>query len=376
MSSERTSTGSSEAGCSIIVVNHDYGRFVGQAIQSALDQSCASTEVVVVDDGSTDDSLAVIDRYSHAVTVISQPNRGQAAAINAGFRRSQGRVVIFLDADDVLEPSVAAVATAAMGAGVVKVHWPMTVTDERGRATGRLKPEWLLPDGDLRQRIRQDGPGAFGFAATSGNAFDREFLQSVLPMPTQGYERGGADHYLAWIASACGAVHRVDVPQSRHRRHGSNDSSAGSLDEKIDQWMRESDDAFAVAAQRLGLDEDDVIRWRRADWAHKLDRARRVIADAVPPGEEFALLDEQQWAARGTVGGRGVHQFAPEGPPSRGDVLAVQVERFAARGVRHLVVADSASWWLDHYLELATELQQASVVAAAEGVRVFRLAGP
>jgi glycosyltransferase involved in cell wall biosynthesis len=330
--------------------------------------------VVVVDDGSTDDSLAVIKAYDDAVTVIAQENAGQAAAINAAFPRTRGRVVLLLDADDALEPTAAEAATAAMEPGVVQVHWPMTVVDAAGRPTGRLKPEWSLPDGDLRTRIREDGPGAFGFAATSGNAFARDFLASVLPMPTRGYERGGGDHYLAWIASASGRVRRIDRPQSRHRRHGSNDSSLGSLDDKIDQWMRETNDAFAVAAQRLGAGDDDVVRWRQVDWAHRLDAARSVIREVVPPGEGFALLDELQWAARGTIGGRPVHQFARNGPPTEGHALVDEALSWLESGVRHLAVAENAAWWLEHYAELATWLERCGrLVADAAGVCVYRL---
>jgi glycosyltransferase involved in cell wall biosynthesis len=376
VSSRPTSTGESDPECTIVVLNYNYGRFVGEAIDSAIEQTCTATEVVVVDDGSTDESLSVIERYSGAVTAHSQSNAGQAAAINAAFRLSRGRVVIFLDADDTLEPTAAEVATEAMRPGVVQVHWPMTVVDAAGGPTGRLKPEWPLPDGDLRAVVRRDGPGAFGFAATSGNAFDREFLASVLPVPTVGYERGGADHYLAWIASACGVVRRIDAPLSRHRRHGGNDSLLGSLDEKIDQWMRESNDAFAVAAQRIGASGEDLLRWRTVDWAHRLDAARAVIRDAVPPGEAFALLDEQQWAARGTIGGRAVHQFAASGPPALGGEVVAELKEWLDRGVRYLVVVDSAGWWLGHYRELAAELDGSRLCAEAAGVRVYRIEAP
>lgn len=372
MCSAATWTGGSDQLCTVVVVNHNYGRFVGAAVESALDQT-HPTEVVVVDDGSTDDSPAVLARYERAAQVLYQANAGQAAAFNAAFQLSRGRVVIFLDADDVLLPTAAGVAVEAMEPGTVQVHWPMEVIDAEGRPGGRLHPGWPLPDGDLRHVVRRDGPGAFGFAPTSGNAFARSFLDSVLPMPTAGYERGGGDHYLAWTASASGAVRRIDTPQSCHRRHGANDSSTGTLDEKIDQWMRESNDAFRVAAQRLGAADDDLVRWRSFDWAHRLDRAREVIREVVPAGEAFALLDEQQWAARGTVGDRAVHQFAADGPPADGFALVEEARAWAARGVRHLVVVDSAGWWLDHYRPLAAELDRASLCAESAGIRVYRL---
>lgn len=375
MSSGQTSTGRSEPECAVVVLNYNYARFVGEAVESALGQS-VPVEVIVIDDGSTDDSRAVIERYASDVTFLRQENRGQAAAMNAAFTHTTARIVIFLDADDMLEPTAAAAATRAMRPGTVHVHWPMIVVDKTGVPTGRLKPEWELPDGDLRDVVRRDGPAAFGFAATSGNAFERGFLDSIMPMPTAGYERGGADHYLAWIASACGVVRRVDAPQSRHRRHGANDSIFGTLDEKIDQWVRESNDAFRAAARRLGASDGDLARWRSFDWAHRLDAARTVIGAAVPPGEAFVLLDEQQWAARGTIGGREVHQFAANGPPATGDELVDELDSWLRKGVRHLVVADAAGWWVDYYEELALALDRSHLASQDAGVCVYRLAEP
>ena len=87
---------------SIIINNYNYARFLRAAIDSALGQSYASIEVLVVDDGSTDQSRAIIDSYGDRVKSILKKNGGQASALNAGFAQCQGDIVIFLDADDVL----------------------------------------------------------------------------------------------------------------------------------------------------------------------------------------------------------------------------------------------------------------------------------
>ena len=87
---------------SIVIPCYNYGRYVGQAIESALAQTYAPKEVVVMDDGSTDDTLDVAGRYP--VTLLCQANRGSAAAFNAGIRASRGELFSLLDADDVIHP--------------------------------------------------------------------------------------------------------------------------------------------------------------------------------------------------------------------------------------------------------------------------------
>jgi glycosyltransferase involved in cell wall biosynthesis len=124
---------------SVIVNNYNYGRYVGEAIESALAQSHGPTEVIVVDDGSTDESRRVIEGYAGRARVVLKENGGQASALNAGFRVSRGEVVVFLDSDDVLLPTAVERAAALLAdPGVAKVHWPMWEVDRTGAKTGRI----------------------------------------------------------------------------------------------------------------------------------------------------------------------------------------------------------------------------------------------
>jgi glycosyltransferase involved in cell wall biosynthesis len=91
----------------VIVAAYNYGRFVGDAIESIRAQTFTDWECVVVDDGSTDDTAVVAERYAELdprVRCIRQPNRGVAAARNAALRATSSEFVQFLDADDRLEP--------------------------------------------------------------------------------------------------------------------------------------------------------------------------------------------------------------------------------------------------------------------------------
>ncbi len=87
----------------VVIPCHNQGRFLADAIESALRQTWRAVEVVVVDDGSSDDTSSVIRRYP-AVRHIAQSNRGAALARNAGLAASRGEFVVFLDADDRLLP--------------------------------------------------------------------------------------------------------------------------------------------------------------------------------------------------------------------------------------------------------------------------------
>jgi glycosyltransferase involved in cell wall biosynthesis len=88
---------------SILIPAYNAECFVGTALQSALDQTWPDTEIILVDDGSKDQTLAVAKRYESArVKVISQENRGAAAARNTALREAQGDFLQYLDADDFL----------------------------------------------------------------------------------------------------------------------------------------------------------------------------------------------------------------------------------------------------------------------------------
>lgn len=90
---------------SILIPCYNAAPFLGDTIRSALAQTWARKEVIIVDDGSTDGSLEIAGRFeSHGVKVVSQTNAGQSAAFNRGLREAQGDYCEFLDSDDLLHP--------------------------------------------------------------------------------------------------------------------------------------------------------------------------------------------------------------------------------------------------------------------------------
>jgi glycosyltransferase involved in cell wall biosynthesis len=89
---------------SIIIPTYNHGHFVVFAVESALAQTCKNTEVLVIDDGSTDNTREVLTPFGDRITVIHQENRGLSAARNAGIRTARGAFIALLDADDLWLP--------------------------------------------------------------------------------------------------------------------------------------------------------------------------------------------------------------------------------------------------------------------------------
>ena len=119
---------------SIIINNYNYGRFLAHAIESVLQQSYPYIQLIVVDDGSNDESCEVIARYSSQLRAIFKSHGGQASALNAGFAQAHGDIIIFLDADDQLHSDAASmiVRTWAQNPGLARMHYRMDVIDQHG----------------------------------------------------------------------------------------------------------------------------------------------------------------------------------------------------------------------------------------------------
>lgn len=89
---------------SVIIPTYNRAHMVGAAIDSLLAQTRRPTQIIVVDDGSTDDTSSVLKRYAGQITAISQENRGRSAARNVGLKHAHADYIAFLDSDDTLPP--------------------------------------------------------------------------------------------------------------------------------------------------------------------------------------------------------------------------------------------------------------------------------
>jgi hypothetical protein len=211
----------SEALVSILLNNFNYGRFLGEAIESALAQTYPNVEVIVVDDGSTDNSREVIACYADRVKVVAKENGGQASAFNSGFAASHGEIVFFLDSDDIfLSNKVSQIAEVyemnpEIGWCFDTPEWfDSTTCTELPSPKGEKHGLW-----DARKTLEL-GINPHIPTATSGLSFRREQLSRILPMPE--IIRITSDNYikLAALASTVGWIDPRKV--SLQRIHGHN----------------------------------------------------------------------------------------------------------------------------------------------------------
>jgi glycosyltransferase involved in cell wall biosynthesis len=355
---------------SIIVNNYNYAAFLRDAIDSALAQTWANTEVIVVDDGSTDGSRAVIESYGNRIRPVFKSNGGQTSALNLGFEVSNGSVVFFLDSDDTLFPSLVEKAVALFCDDVVvKVHWPLVEVNAASEPTGKIMCG-NLPEGDLKEAVVSQGPLSLPFAPTSGNAWSRRFLEQVFPLPVIQHEPArddrverrphlagpSVDSYLSALAPLFGEVRRIPEAQCTYRVHGRNDYASQTFEAQL-RYEILTFDHCSAALQRYcrqqGL-EVNPDAWKRNSWQHRVYEAIGDISAAIPDGESLILVDGGHWGSVEHIAGRRRVPF-PErngrswGKP-RDDAAAIQaIERSRAGGAGFMVFAWPAFWWLDHY---------------------------
>ena len=208
---------------SIVIPNYNYARYLRIAIDSALAQTYSPLEVIVVDDGSTDDSRAVIELYGNRITPILKPNGGHGSAVNAGYAASHGEIVIFLDADDELMPNAVDQVVKAWRPGVAKAQFQLEMVDETGKPLGMRVPTFdpFLPNGDIRDRIARFGE--YPSSPSSGNAYSRPALDRLMPIDEVLWF-AGAEKSLVFLSPFFGDVVSLRAPLGRYRIHPDNDS--------------------------------------------------------------------------------------------------------------------------------------------------------
>jgi len=204
---------------SIIISNYNYGRFVAAAIDSALGQDWPDKQIIVVDDGSTDDSRAVISSYGPQVLPLFKENGGQTSAANLALRHCTGDLIFFLDSDDILLPNALTTVARAWYQGVSKIQFPMTMIREDGSDAGSIYPNFRKTQTPERVRRSMALTSFYVSSPTSGNAWARNFIDQVFPLPE---DIRFFDGYLSSLSPFFGDVVTLTTPLVKYRINTNN----------------------------------------------------------------------------------------------------------------------------------------------------------
>lgn len=216
---------------SVIIPCYNGEHFLREAIDSALNQTYRPTEVIVVDDGSTDASTRIADSYGSPVRVVRQSNHGESVARNRGMEEAKGEWVAFLDADDIWVANKLSRQLEVIADDVICVH-----TGHFFFGTRNYVPQGNPFSEDDRYRLEH---------VASQNPFDMSSLMvrrnAKARFPT--WTRYGEDRLYVMDLVQEGLARFVDEPLTGIRRHSSNQTCNPRIEilryESLLRWLQE-----------------------------------------------------------------------------------------------------------------------------------------
>ena len=267
---------------SLVMPVYNRARYLPEALDSALTQGFAAMEVVVVDDGSTDGSPAVLRSYGDRIRVHRQANAGQSAAVNAGVGLARGEFVAFLDSDDAWLPGKVGRAVARLDAdpGADLLYAAVEFMDGDSRAIPDPRPPRRTPEGEVLGELLGGN-----FIRTPTAVFRRAAF-----LAAGGYDPDlkCVNDWDLWLRLATGRrVLRDPVPAARYRLHADQsvnlrrrlaEERVTVLERHLPRFEREAP-AVAPAARRqlasrlLKLAKLDLRDGKGDDAARRMERA-------------------------------------------------------------------------------------------------------
>jgi len=205
---------------SVLIDTYNYGQYIEEAIGSVLAQDfpAEEREVLVVDDGSTDDTQERVQKFGNAIRYLRKANGGQASAFNFGFEQARGEVVALLDADDLWLPEKLGRVYEAFerhsAAGMVYHRtYLWKGAEETSEDTYFIPVSGNVPES--RRALLQ-----YPMVGTSCLAFRQNALRELLPVPEA--LRSQADAYLTALIIFVAPVAAVPEFLGKYRLHGAN----------------------------------------------------------------------------------------------------------------------------------------------------------
>jgi glycosyltransferase involved in cell wall biosynthesis len=213
---------------SIIITNYNYQDYVKECIDSCLNQTYKNIEIIVVDDGSTDNSRSVLNEYEDSVKLVFQENAGMVQASNTGYAYATGDLIIFLDADDFLKERALENVVNVCEKDTVKIHFKLEKQNNNGDILGIVPSEGFnLSEGDVWSEILKRGD--YNNVPTSGNVYSKKILDQIFPILGSKIGNGNSyldrfptDSFLKYRIPFYGSVKAIQEPMGVYRVHGDN----------------------------------------------------------------------------------------------------------------------------------------------------------
>lgn len=210
---------------SVLTGNYNYARYLGEAIESVLGQTYTNFEMIVCDDGSTDDSCDVVEHYVQRdprVRLVTKQNGGQASAWNAAYRECRSEIVCFLDADDCylpekLERVVQAFRSHPDSGFVGHRMFRIDATGRRDDVTPLISDP---PSGWYGPFVVHYGAYPNDLAFGSALCLRREISDLIFPLPESF--RICADTAVTVLALLMTPIIGIQAPLTEYRYHGTN----------------------------------------------------------------------------------------------------------------------------------------------------------
>jgi glycosyltransferase involved in cell wall biosynthesis len=221
---------------SILINNYNHGKYLRFAIDSALNQTYHDVEVIVYDDGSTDDSEEIIRSYGNKIiSILPGKNHGkghifnQINAVNQAFLKASGEYIFLLDSDDGFLPNKIEECLLCFNKDIElsMVQHPLSIISSSGEVSNDLFPfkERLLSPFPKRitQKLILNYHALLGlYMPTSGLGFRRSWFEKYFPMLEDPYSKITVDSRITRLAGIYGKIFTIHDPLGFYRIHGSN----------------------------------------------------------------------------------------------------------------------------------------------------------
>ncbi|MFZ3216190.1 MAG: glycosyltransferase family A protein [Candidatus Acidiferrales bacterium] len=289
----------------VLIDTYNHERFIEAALNSVLEQDFprSDTEILVVDDGSTDRTPEIIGKFGPGIRLIRKTNGGQASAFNAGIPEAQGEIVAFLDGDDwwsrdkltrVVQALTDDPALGIVGHGIVISY-----------VDGRERPE-ILREGFRFQANTVEGARLFrrrgSFLGTSRMTIRTQLLRRIGPVPEALLVQ--ADEYLYTLASVLAGAQILPETLTYYRVHDANGFYLSVHDPRL---LRRKQVVLAALSQALAAE----LRGRQ----FSAELVEAIVGIIQAQADQFRLMLDGGWSWETVQTERKIYQVSyPEAP--------------------------------------------------------------